>query len=331
MSKRDYYSVLGVARGASEEEIRRAYRSLARKLHPDVNKAPDAQARFTEVQEAYDTLSDPQKRAAYDRFGGEPPPGWTGSPGTPRPTSVHQDLDLDDLGSMFDAFFGGGASSGLGGFGRAKKRSTTRATEALHHEVTIPFETAIRGGLHQVRIETDSVARTIEVSIPRGTEDGAKLRVKSPIARPGSPGTDLILTIRVSPHPLYRRGEGESAGRGLDLYLELPLTLAEATLGAEVTIPTPEGPVQLTVPEGTSSGRMLRLRGRGITDSAGRKGDFYAVARIVPPDPGSLSDTERAALRSMSSRVPHPRSGPTWEVPSADTGANSRHRRDEER
>lgn len=311
MGKRDHYKILGVERSVSDEDIRRAYRALARKLHPDVNKAPDAQARFTEVQNAYDTLSDPARRAAYDRYGDSPPPPRP-EPGGRGGHQVQADIDLEDLGSMFDAFFGGSRpGAGASGFGRAAKRSPPRAEE-LHHEITIPFDTAVRGGSHQIRLELDGQSRTIEVSIPRAVEDGAKLRVKSPIARPGTHGADLILTIRISPHPLFRRGEGSNAGRGLDLYLELPLTFSEAALGAEVTIPTLEGPVQLTVPAGTSSGRLLRLRGRGMTDASGRAGDLYALARIVPPDPADLTETDRTALQRLANRSPHPRGTPHW-------------------
>lgn len=332
MPRRDYYEVLGVSKSATQDEIRKAYRKLARQYHPDVNKSADAQAKFTEVQTAYDVLSDEAKRRQYDQFGhaaegGGPAGGragarqghytWTnvGGAGGPGP-----DIDFEDIGSMFEAFFGA-RSQGFGGSGgpgpraagrRARAARATPAPEEVHSELRIGFMTAARGGEERVRINRDGQSRTIEVRIPKGIEEGAKLRIRNAGAGAGEAAPDLILTVRIEPHPLFRRGEGTEAGKGLDLYLDLPLTIAEATLGASVEVPTLTGSVELTIPPGTASGSRLRMRGRGIEDARGRKGDLYAVVKIVPPDGRRLTDTERAALGKMVAASPNPRSGPWW-------------------
>lgn len=331
MASRDYYQVLGVPRTASADDIRRAYRRLARQHHPDVNKSADAAAKFTEVQEAYDVLSDEAKRRQYDQYGrvaeaagspgGGARPGRAGwSSGVPI-----DDVDLDDLGSMFDAFFGKGAM-GPEAFAHATRRGRGgRRPEPEPRDVPldidVDFMTAARGGTRQIRVGTGGRTRTIDVTIPRGVRDGARLRVKGgagPEPGGGSP-RDLILTVRIAPHPVFRRADPEvDGGTPLDLVLMLPLTIAEATLGATVTVPTLDSPVELTVPPGTASGVKLRLKGRGIDDGTSR-GDLYAVVRIVPPDGRELSEADRAALSRVASRGPGPRSGPEW---SASRGAS---------
>lgn len=324
MAKRDYYEVLGVAKGASEDEIRKAYRKLARQLHPDVNKATDAQKKFTEVQQAYDVLSDAAKKKSYDQFGhaaegrdvgGGSPGGaqyqWSNAGGGMPPN-----VDMEDLGSMFDAFFGGrGAAdmSGMGGRprGRAgtgkKARPMREEPSSIEYELPITFMTAVKGGTESVRLDQGGKVRTIEVNVPKGVVDGAKLRVK------GAAEGDLILTVRVGDHPLYRRSETKGIGsQGLDLYLDLPLSLSEATLGATVPVPTLEGRVELTIPAGTASGRKLRLKGRGIQDAQGNKGDLYVLTRIVPPPGGELTHDEAESLRQISERFPGARTGQEW-------------------
>lgn len=328
MAKRDYYAVLGVSKSATQDEIRKAYRKLARQYHPDVNKSPDAQARFTEVQAAYDVLGDEQKRRQYDQYGdaGEAGPSgfrpgargtytWTnvGGGGGPAP-----DIDFDDLGSMFETFFGArGAGAGFGsaraGSRRPRAQRQPVQAEEVHRDLQISFMTAAKGGEERVRISVDGQPRTIDVTIPRAIEDGAKLRIRNAGAPPGAVGPDLILTVKVGTHPLFRRGEGLQTGRGLDLFLDLPLTVAEATLGAEVAVPTLDGPVvELTVPPGTASGTRLRVRGRGLEDAKGRRGDLYCVVKVVPPDGRALDDQERAILAKLSTRVGNLRSGPNW-------------------
>ncbi len=309
MAKRDYYDVLGVGRGASADDIKRAYRALARQLHPDVNKAPDASAKFKEVQEAYDVLGDEQRRRAYDRFGHagerrqEAPESWPGQ----------GDMGGEDLGSVFDAIFGE-RSSGFGGSpfqGRqagAKRRAARHEPEALRAECHVDFLTAARGGSATVRFQDRSGAsKTIEVKVPRAIEDGATMRLRGVAA-----GADLLLTVRVAKHDVFRRGEHADAPKGLDIYLDLPISIAEATLGAVVRVPSLDTPLEMTIPAGSASGRKLRVRGRGIEDAEGRRGDLYAVIQIVPPGAERIRPDLRAALEALQQTSPSPRSGPSW-------------------
>lgn len=197
--------------------------------------------------------------------------------------------------------------------GPARERSRQRVGEpgtpgpSPEHELPVSFMTAARGGTERLRVVEDGRTRTLEVAIPPGVSDGTRLRVG-----------DLMLRLRVGHHPLWRRSELPGGPeQGLDLYLDLPLTLAEATLGATVAVPTLDGVVELTVPPGTSSGRKLRLRGRGLTDASGRRGDLYAIVRVVVPDGRTLSAEESAALRRVAERGPHPRAGSEWRSPAA--------------
>lgn len=317
MAGRDYYQVLGVPRSAKPDEIKRAYRKLAREHHPDVNKAPDAQKKFTEIQQAYDVLSDEQKRSMYDQYGeayvsGARPaesagggPRWSSGGG--RAQGVPVDFDVEDLSSMFDAMFGGRAGASPG-----PKRGKARRTqpeplerESIRHDLHVHFLTAARGGAESLQLQHSGGKRTVEVNIPAGIADGATLRVRNVFG--GEDGPDLLLTIRVGGHPTFRRGEGLDTGKGNDLFVDLPLTIAEATLGATVTIPTLDGDVELTVPPSTASGKRLRLKGKGIRSAGGDVGDQYAVIKIIPPRAEDLSEEERAVLRRISSRAPGPR------------------------
>lgn len=322
MAKRDYYQVLGVGRSATPDEIRKAYRKLAREFHPDVNKSPDAQKKFTEVQEAYDVLSDDKKRKSYDQFGHAAESAAGAGPGRgahytwSNVGGGRPDIDSEELGSMFDAFFGGRGGD-MGGMGGGRPRGGRRPgraqrapePEAVEQDLDITFMTAVRGGTEHLRMSVNGKSRSIDVTIPRGIASGAKLRVRG-----DDDVGDIILRIRVGQHPVFRRVEhpGAVADEGLDLYLDLPLTIAEATLGATVTVPTLETPVHLTVPPGSASGRKLRLRGKGVEDSKGTRGDLYAVVKIVPPDGKSLSHAEVEHLRAIADHSPAPRSGPNW-------------------
>jgi DnaJ-class molecular chaperone len=319
MAKRDYYDVLGLPQTASAEDIRRAHRRLARQLHPDVNKASDAPKRFADVQEAYEVLSDERKRSIYDRAGHAgleadaagasqaprqstrrgPTYSWTNIGGGPPGASPH----LDDL---FDTFFGSARDDDEPAraprkSGRAQRQ---RATPARHHEIAIDFMTAALGGTQPLRLDADRLAKTIDVSIPPGIDDGAQLRVRG-VIEPDK--ADLLLTIRVRHHPVFRRGNLGAPPAGLDVSVELPITIAEATLGATVLCPTLSGKVELAVPPGSPSGRMLRLRGMGVRPPSGSPGDHYAVLRIVPPDPARLTEADRLALREIAARTPNPR------------------------
>jgi DnaJ-class molecular chaperone len=230
-------------------------------------------------------------------------------------------VDVEDLGSMFEAFFGnrGGPGPGYGApdfgsaAGRGKgRRARPRAAPVepeppVEHELNITFLTAARGGVENLRLIESGQTRTVEVTIPKGISDGARLRVG-----------DVVLKVRVGHHPLFRRAESPNQPeRGLDLFLDLPLSIAEATLGATVTVPTLDGMVELTIPPGTSSGRKLRIRGKGIEDSQGTRGDFYAIARIVAPDGSGLSPEDAATLRRIAAAGPPPRAGEEWKQPPA--------------
>lgn len=324
MARDDFYSVLGVSRDATKDEIRRAHRKLARELHPDMNKAPDAAARFARVQEAYDTLSDDEKRKVYDRVGHEAyVAGATGGPGggqgggwpggRPGGTytwtnvggSPHSDpFNPEDIGSIFEEVFGARPS----GFGRSRhgpgqgggRRATRTPAKGrdIEHEITIPFDLMLKGGAWTLQLSRGSEVETIEVSIPQGVADGAKLRLRGKGERVGSaPPGDLLLRIRVAPHPGYERD-------GMDLHAPLPLSIVEATLGAKVDVRTPSGVVGVSVPPGTPSGAKLRIKGRGVSDAKGASGDFYAIVRIVPPK--ALSEQDAATLREIGERIGRP-------------------------
>ncbi|MFN0131407.1 MAG: DnaJ C-terminal domain-containing protein [Phycisphaerales bacterium] len=299
MAKRDFYQILGVSKDATADQIKSAYRALARKLHPDVNKAADAAKKFAEVQDAYDVLSDPTKRKHYDQRGHAPPeqPGqgshysWS-NVGRGGGAAVN----ADELSEMFESFFGGTQGQRT----RARKARPARP-EPTEHDLPITFLTAAKGGTESIRLESDGQEHAVQVRIPAGVRQAAKLRV-------GGPDGDLILRVRIGNHPIFRRTESKSDDQeGLDLYFDLPLTLAEATLGATVSVPTLDGTVELQVPPGSASGRKLRLRGKGIGDDSGTRGDLFALVRIVPPPADSLTADERDMLLRLSARAGSPR------------------------
>ena len=273
---RDPYEVLGVERKASEDDIKKAYRKLARQFHPDRNPGDkQAEATFKEVQEAYDLLSDKDKRAQYDQFGFAGPQfGGGGGPGDFRWSgSGAQQMSPEDIASILRQFNIGGMGGGgidpeemFGQRPRGRGRRARPAPEAVEHEITVPFMTAALGGSVQLPVDD----REIDVKIPAGFEDGKKLR----LAGQGVAGGDLILTIRVEPHPYFQR-------EGNNLILEVPLTISEAVLGGKIDVPTLDGTwVTVKVPTGTSTGKRLRLRGKGVAG-----GDQYLTFKVmvVPP------------------------------------------------
>lgn len=266
---RDYYEVLGVPRNASEADIKKAYRKLARQYHPDRNPGnKQAEARFKEVQEAYDVLNDKPKREQYDRFGfagpgfgGQGPFRAEGGPGG----FEFQGINPEDLESILGTFGGGGFADVFGRRGRGRGRAP-RPAESIEAEVAIPFLKAALGGTVSLNVD----GRTIDLRVPAGVEEGKKLR----LAGQGPGGGDLLVRVKIEPHPYFRR-------EGNNVILEVPISVSEAILGAKVDVPTLDGThLTVTVPAGTSSGARLRLRGKGIAG-----GDQYIEIKIVAPKP----------------------------------------------
>ena len=301
MEFKDYYGIMGVKREASQEEIKRAYRRLARKYHPDVSKEADAEERFKELGEAYEVLKDPDKRAAYDQLGTgwkkgqdfKPPPGWSFEFDTePRPGG---------FSDFFENVFGGlDRRSGRGAY-----RSQGFNTFA---QLEITLDEAFRGGTRQVslqRVETDKEGRPrrrvqhLTVKIPPGVTDGQQIR----LAGQGEPGVgggargDLFLNVRILPHRYFRL-------EGRDIWLELPVAPWEAALGGTVRVPTLSGRVDMKVPRGSQSGRQLRLKGRGLPGSP--PGDQHVVLKIITP-PAETPDQEALYRKMESTMAMNPR------------------------
>ncbi len=299
---KDYYETLGVSRTASQEEIQRAYRKLARKYHPDVNKDKDAEERFKEINEAYEVLKDPEKRKAYDQLGSNwqagqefrPPPEW----------QTHFDFGSgmgengffwsDNSGGFsdfFEALFGGRrfAASRDRRSGPFSQGHQPFAQNGQDHEAVlqISLEEAFHGGRKTITMQTPTVTpegrvvhdtRTFEVKIPAGILPGQKIR----LAGQGGAGVgggrkgDLYLKVEIPPHPVYQLN-------GRDLSMDLAVTPWEAALGAEIQVSTLSGPITLKVPAGTQSGQKLRLRGKGMPNPKGAAGDLYAIVKIMVP------------------------------------------------
>jgi curved DNA-binding protein len=300
MHYKDYYKVLGVARGASDADIKKAYRRLARKYHPDVSSEKDAEAQFKEIAEAYETLKDPRKRAAYDGLGahrsGEqfrPPPDWFDRFHV-RGSGHMGGIDLADL---FASFGGLGGMGGMGGTGGARgfqgfsgraRRTPPRRGEDVEARVQLALEDAARGAETTLDIGTQQV----RVRIPRGTTDGQRLRLrgKGGPGTAGGPAGDLSLTVALRPHPRLR-------SEGHDLSIDVPLAPWEAALGAAVEIPTLDARVTLKIPPGSKSGQRLRLAGLGLPKPAGGAGDLYAMLSIALP--ATLSARERELYEQL--------------------------------
>ncbi len=313
MKFKDYYEVLGVARDATAADIKKAYRKLAHQYHPDVSTDPEGEAKFKEVAEAYATLKDVEKRAAYDDLGRhrageefEPSAGWrqhfaegAGTRGGFASSSGgFDDVDLSDL---FAAFGQRGRAARGPEPGPDYEVAAPVTLEQIHAGAEIDIDLAIpevgEDGLPR------RVSKTFRVRVPKGTEDGQRLRLpgKGGASRNGGPAGDLYLVLRIEPHPLYR-----VAGR--DLTIDVPLAPWEAALGANVEVPTLAGTVELSIPPGTSSGRRLRLGKRGLPTADGGAGDLYAVIGIALP--ATASDRERALYEELKKASTFtPRSG----------------------
>ena len=291
----DLYQRLGVQRGASEAEIKKAYRSLAKQLHPDRNKDnPNAAKRFGEVTAAYDLLSDKDKRAQYDRGeideDGNPkmPFGAGGFGGGARPAGGGFDgfqggfagAETADLSDLFEGLFGGGGARRGGSFGGFRQRARAPQKGAdIAYRLTVSFVDAAT--LSPQRI-TLADGKTIDLKLPNGVEEGTKIRLAGKGEQgPGGAGDGLV-TISITSHPFYKRD-------GNDIRLDLPVTLKEAVLGGKVKVPTPDGPVMVTIPKGSTSGKVLRLKGRGFTGKNGKRGDQLVSLEVdLPPDDAEL-------------------------------------------
>lgn len=292
MEFKDYYEILGVARDASADDIRRAYRKLARKYHPDVSTEADAEARMREINEAHTVLSDAEKRAAYDQLGAgyaqgggfNPPPGWERGfefrGGQAGPGGAQ-----GDFSDFFSAFFGGMGGAGMGGHPRSAGGGFRTRGEDRHTVIEIDLDDALQGAQREIGLramQTDAHGqpsmqqRTLSVRIPAGVHEGQRIRLagQGDPGLGGGPAGDLYLEIKFRPHARYRV-------EGRDLTMTVPIAPWEAALGADIEVPTPGGRVEVKVPEGTASGRRLRLRGRGIPGKPA--GDLYLELQVVVP------------------------------------------------
>jgi DnaJ-class molecular chaperone len=312
----DLYQRLGIKRGASEAEIKKAYRSLAKQLHPDRNKDnPKAAERFAQVTQAYDLLSDKDKRARYDRgeidedgnpkmpfgagFGGyssgggagQRPGQGSGFEGFPGGFDAGGTADLSDL---FEGLFGAASAArgrrpgaepnaGAGGF-RQRARGPQKGAD-IAYRLKVPFADAATLAPQRITLAD---GKTIDLKLPKGLEDGTRIRLSGKGEEGRGGAGDAIVTVQIAPHPFYTRDKN-------DIRLNLPVTLKEAVLGAKVKVPTPDGPVMLTIPKGSSSGRVLRLKERGFTDKTGKRGD--QLVTILVDLPAADADLEAFAER----------------------------------
>jgi len=297
MGKSDYYKVLGVDQTASEKDIKSAYRKLARKLHPDVNKSPDAGEKFREATEAYEVLSDPEKRRMYDQFGHAGPTGYPFGTGRARPRGGGVEFDIGDIfGRGSSGFMGMGLDEILDALRGARRRDRKpRAVRGsdVEYKVTLDFMDVVRGttaSLRYLQPGKGGVTETLNVRIPPGLRAGSRVRVREKGAiGPGGPG-DLYIIIHVRDHPYFRR-EGD------DIYVDLPISIVESALGARIDVPTVDGMMTLSVPPGTGSGKKLRLRGKGVRRDGKDPGDQYVVIKVVPPK--SVSGRGRELLEQF--------------------------------
>ncbi len=295
MQFKDYYSVLGVAKTASQDEIRKAFRKLARQHHPDVAKdKKTAEAKFKEINEANEVLSDPEKRKRYDELGADwnrpghqgPPPEWQQGGG--------MDFGGGNGGAFsdfFEAFFGGGGGrKRKPGFGSFAQRGND-----VELELPVTIEEALHGGRKAFTLERGGRAETVTVNVPRGVRGGQKIR----LAGQGGEGIggggrgDLFLLVKIAPHVEYRTD-------GFDLIRAVPIPVWSAVLGGEVEVPTPDGAVKMKIPAGTQPGQKFRLKGRGLPSGPGVRGDLFAEAKVLLPT--SLGEKERALWEQLAGR-----------------------------
>ena len=306
MEFKDYYKIMNVPADASQEDIKRAYRKLARKYHPDVSKEADAEERFKEVNEAYEVLKDPEKRAAYDELrhhwkaGQEftPPPGWDA--GFEFSGGGFTAADASQFSDFFESLFGTESPFVHRHYGTARRGRFNVRGEDHHARILISLEDSYHGATRTIKLQVPEYdargklvkhSRSLKVKIPRGITEGQHIR----LAGQGAPGIgegprgDLYLEVKFKPHPIFKVDKR-------DIYMNLPITPWEAALGAQVKVPTLGGPVDMKVPPGTQSGTKLRLKGRGLPGNP--PGDQYVIAQIVTPE--ARTDKARRLYEEMA-------------------------------
>jgi curved DNA-binding protein len=301
MEYKDYYKIMGLERNASADDIKKAYRKLARKYHPDVSKEPNAEEKFKALGEAYEVLKDPQKRAAYDQLGANwqagqefrPPPGWQYG-------NRQGEGDVGDVSDFFESLFGGG----LGGAGRGHRRAHVMRGEDFNAKLQVSLEDAFRGTVAQVQLPVRGVdaegrshvtTRTLKVKIPAGVKTGQQIRLAGQGAsgHNGGEAGDLYIEIELQKHPWFEVIDH-------DVYCTLPVTPWEAALGASVSTPTLGGKVDLKIPAGSQGGQKLRLKGRGLPGHP--VGDQYVILKVVTPP--VTSDAAKALYEKMAQEMP---------------------------
>lgn len=334
MAKRDYYEVLGIKKTAAAEEIRRAHRKLVRKYHPDVNKNDKiAEEKFKEVQEAYDVLSDKEKRVQYDQFGfaGPGAGGFGGGQGGADPFEAFRQAQgrggrgggtrvrVEDFGGagegfggIFEQLFGGARAARGGGSYRQGKAGpfdgfqepvADEAPADVEYPASISFYQAARGTTLSLQINRMGKPETIEVKIPAGVKDGSRVRIRGRGQTINGRTGDLYIITKVQPHEYFRR-------EGMDIYLDVPISMFEALNGTRVEVPTLDGTITLTIPPGTSSHAKLRIKDRGIHRGS-QKGDQYCVVKVVVPR--ELNENDRKTLEEMQAHYSlNPRSDLKW-------------------
>jgi len=301
-TNKDYYKILGVSRDASSEDIKKAYRKLARRYHPDLNPGnKEAEEKFKEIQEAYEVLSKEDKRKAYDMYGSA---GF--QPGSERTTWRWSESPSE--GGVRFSFGDFGGFSGFEDifseiFGtRETVVGRARRARDIEYEIEIDFETAVKGGVRDIKITRETGERkisteTISVRIPPGVDDGSRIRVpgKGEVGR-GNSG-DLFLRVKVRPHPIFKRKQD-------DIYLELPVTFYEAALGAQINVPTIDGSATVTIPSGVQNGTKLRLKGKGVPNiKSNERGDEYVVVRIVMPE--HIGENVKKKFEELAKTAPY--------------------------
>ena len=288
MQYKDYYGIIGVSKDASSDEIKKAYRKLARKYHPDVSKEKGAEDKFKEIQEAYSVLKDPEKRKAYDNLGKfssdqefTPPPNWNAQ------HDFSGKNDFDGYSDFFDSLFGGGFSY------RRPDKSDIRGQD-VQSKISISIKEAFFGTVKTVQFKSSQKGnfKTLKIKIPKGVIQGQLIRIAGQ-AGEGVPRGDLYLEVNIEPHPFFNLDKK-------DIYLKLPITPWEAALGAKIDVPTLDGSVQMNLPKNSQSEKKMRLKGKGLPGNV--PGDMYIILEIMTPPPVNLE--QEKIYRLMEEKMP---------------------------